>query len=169
MINNVFCCSGLGVSWGTPIVVSSLTFRISVYTKCTHKWIFLIWPLFYFSPLTGPHWYHSNQKYWCLPPHADKPRQDAANDCGDNGKCKSSGSDWLAVLAVHQWRTWTQAEVIKSPYFLSAECVPLPFCYHVLLHSGICRWSLAWQRCQQLSSSKAQWKMCNINNQSFKM
>lgn len=74
---------------------------------------------------TGSCRHNSNQEDRRLPPPAFKPRQTAANDCGDNGQCQGAGPDRAHLLAVHKRRTGAKAQV-TLPLFGCSSFWPSP-------------------------------------------
>lgn len=83
---------------------------------------------------TGSCWNNCNQKNWCLPPIACKPRQTTANDSCDDSKCQGARPDWTNMLAVHEWRTRTQTKVML---FLCHLLISNFLCYN---HFCIMKW-----------------------------
>lgn len=81
---------------------------------------------------TGSRRHNSDQEDRCLPPPALEPGQTAANDGGDHGQRQGAGPHRAHLLAVHQWRTGAEAQVILpflscSGFWLSPghPCCPL--------------------------------------------
>lgn len=107
-----------------PILSRSSIFQFSCWTEL-HPPGFSINPVTRFLSIlmesvssTGPRWYNSNQKNWCLPPTAHKPRQAAAHDCGDHRQRQGARPDRAHLLAIYKWGTGTQAEVMLFLYYL---------------------------------------------------